>query len=368
MSEARDLTRAYRASLQRHGYSPDPAQLHAVSRLDALRRALETAAPAPRGWLARAFGRMRERSDPAVKGLYLWGGVGRGKTFLMDLFHAGVGVPARRDHFHRFMKDVHGRLRDLGRVEDPLPRVAAGIAAEARVLCLDELFVSDIADAMILAGLFDALVNRGVTLVFTSNSPPSGLYRDGLQRARFLPAIALIERCCEVVNVDAGHDYRLRQLAKAPLYVRATDGDADVVLLERFAAIAGDPGQPGGELEVEGRPIPVRRRTSDVVWFDFQAICAGPRGASDYVEIARDHHTVFVSDVPVFDPTREDEARRFIALVDEFYDRGVKLVLSAAAPAGDLYRGERLHFEFERTRSRLVEMQSHEYLAREHRP
>jgi cell division protein ZapE len=246
--------------------------------------------------------------------------------------------------------------------------VAAGIAADARVLCLDELFVSDIADAMILSGLFAALVDQGVTLVFTSNAPPAGLYRDGLQRSRFLPAIALIERCCEVVNVDAGTDYRLRQLEKAPLYVSSAAGDADASLLERFAAIAGTPGEPGGTIEVEGRGIPVRRRSADVIWFDFAAICAGPRGAADYVEIARDFHTVFVSAVPVFDAALENEARRFIALVDEFYDRNVKLVLSAAAAPDGLYAGERLGFEFQRTRSRLAEMQSHEYLARAHRP
>jgi cell division protein ZapE len=368
MSDARDLARAYRDSLRCHGYAPDPAQEHAVTRLDELRRSLESAAPVRRSWPKRIFGRSREAGHAGLSGLYLWGGVGRGKTFLMDLFHAELRVPARRDHFHRFMKDVHGRLGGLGHVEDPLAHVAAGIAQDVRVLCLDELFVSDIADAMILSGLFSSLIGQGVTLVFTSNAPPSELYRDGLQRSRFLPAIALIERCCEVVNVDAGTDYRLRQLEKAPLYVSSAADDADAVLLGRFEAIAGTPGDTGGTLEVEGREIPTRRRSSDVVWFDFQAICAGPRGTSDYVEIARDFHTVFVSGVPAFDLTRENEARRFIALVDEFYDRNVKLVLSAAAAPGDLYRGDRLRFEFQRTRSRLAEMQSHDYLARPHRP
>jgi len=202
--------------------------------------------------------------------------------------------------------------------------------------------------------------------VFTSNAPPSGLYRDGLQRSRFLPAIALIERCTETVNVDAGLDYRLRQLEKAPLYLDAADPFADEALALRFEEIAGESGEPGGTLEVEGRRIPLRRRSADVVWFDFEAICAGPRGTSDYVEIARDFHTVLVSGVPVFDAGVDDPARRFIALVDEFYDRSVKLVLSAAAAPDGLYRGERLAFEFARTRSRLAEMQTHEYLARPH--
>jgi cell division protein ZapE len=365
MSGRGTLQHAYHESLRQHGYRPDPAQEHAVARLDDLRRRLEAVHAPPAGLLGRLL-RGTRRDAAAVRGLYLWGGVGRGKTFLMDLFHASLAVPARRHHFHRFMKDVHGRLRQLRDVEDPLARVAATIAAEARVLCLDELFVSDIADAMLLGGLFEGLDAGGVTLVFTSNAPPAELYRDGLQRSRFLPAIALIERCTETVNVDAGNDYRLRQLEKAPLYIDSAGEFADAALALRFEEIAGEPGAVGGALEVEGRTIPVRRRGAGVVWFDFEAICLGPRGTADYVEIARDFHTVVVSGVPVFEDGANDPARRFIALVDEFYDRNVKLVVSAAAPADRLYRGERLAFEFERTRSRLAEMQTHEYLARPH--
>ena len=365
MSDTQDLARAYRESLLRHGYRADPAQQHAVARLDDLRRRLQPRS-SPRGWLGRLIGRSDEGA--AVRGVYLWGGVGRGKTFLMDLFHARLEVPARREHFHRFMKGVHGHLHELRSVEDPLPRVADGIASEARVLCLDELFVSDIADAMILSGLFESLVARGVALVFTSNAPPSGLYRDGLQRGRFLPAIALLERHCEIVNVDAGTDYRLRQLEKAPLYLDSTSSDVDTAMQQRFEAIAGAPGDAGGSLEVAGRLIEARRLGPDVAWFDFAAICAGPRGAADYIEIARDFHTVLVSDVPVFGATSENEARRFITLVDEFYDRNVKLVVAAAASPERLYHGERLRFEFDRTRSRLTEMQTHAYLARPHRP
>ena len=368
MSHAAGLALAYHASLDRHGYRPDHAQLHAIAKLENLRHGLEQATPAGRGWLARLLQGRRGAATRSLRGLYLWGGVGRGKTFVMDLFHASLTVPARREHFHRFMKDVHARLGSLRHAADPLSLVASGIAAEARVLCLDELFVSDIADAMILSSLFAALDAEGVVLVFTSNAPPEGLYRDGLQRARFLPAIALIERRCEVVSVDAGTDYRLRQLEKAPLYFDSGASGTETGLEERFEAIAGTAGTPGGSLEIEGRSIPVRRQSQDVAWFDFAAICEGPRGTADYVEIARDFHTVFVSGVPVFDPQRENEARRFIALVDEFYDRAVKLVLSAAAAPDALYRGDRLHFEFERSRSRLAEMQSHAYLARPHRP
>ncbi len=369
MSDPRHLLSLYRDSLRRHGYRADASQQHAVERLDDLRMRLEGADGEPRRWIARLLRRPRRSDRPSgPRGIYLWGGVGRGKTFLMDLFHGSLGVPARREHFHRLMNEVHGRLRDLRQVEDPLPRVAAGIAGDARALCLDELFVSDIADAMILSGLFAALVEQGVALVFTSNAPPAGLYRDGLQRGRFLPAIALIERCCEVVNVDAGNDYRLQQLERAPLYVTGPTVTAEAQLAERFEAIAGTAGDAGGALDVEGRAIPVRRASKDVVWFDFAAICDGPRGAADYIEIARDFHTVLVSGVPVFDATRENEARRFITLVDEFYDRNVKLVVAAETPPEGLYAGDRLRFEFDRTRSRLVEMQSHAYLARAHRP
>jgi len=368
MSARGTLRQAYLESLRRHGYQADTSQLQAVARLDDLHSRLAEAHAQQSGWFGRLTRRWSARRPAVVRGIYLWGGVGRGKTFLMDLFRAHLEVPSRRDHFHRFMKDVHARLRQLRYVESPLEQVAAEIARDVRALCLDELFVSDIGDAMLLSGLFAALVERGVTLVFTSNAPPSELYRDGLQRSRFLPAIALIERSTETVNVDAGHDYRLRQLEKAPLYLDAADPFVDDSLALRFAEIAGAAGEPGGSLEVEGRPIAVRSRCADVIWFDFDALCAGPRGTADYVEIARDFHTVLVSRVPVFDASMDDPARRFIALVDEFYDRSVKLVVSADAPPEQLYRGERLAFEFERTRSRLAEMQTHEYLARPHRP
>ena len=286
----------------------------------------------------------------------------------MDLFQAQLPVTGRRTHFHRFMHEVHARLRDLGPEADPLARVAADIAAGCRVICFDELFVSDIADAMILAGLFQGLVDRGVTLVFTSNAPPRELYRDGLQRQRFIPAIELIEQHTEVIAVDGGTDYRLRQLERAPLYVSTTTDDADMLLAQRFEAIAGQPGEQGGAIEVESRPIPVRRRATGVAWFAFADLCDGPRSQADYIEIARLYHTVVVSAVPRFGPSREDEARRFISLVDEFYDRAVKLVLSAEGPPNDLYHGERLGFDFERTASRLAEMQTHAYLERPHRP
>jgi cell division protein ZapE len=266
------------------------------------------------------------------------------------------------------MKDVHAHLGRVRDEPDPLDLVARTMARDIRLLCLDELFVTDIADAMLLAGLFEGLFAAGITIVFTSNAPPAELYRDGLQRQRFLPAIALIERHTDLINVDGGNDYRLRQLEQAPLYVNAAEPDADTRLRQRYIELADDVSVRAGSIAVENRSIPYLAATDEVIWFDFDAICDGPRSQADYIEIARDYHTVLVRDVPRLDANRENQARRFIALVDEFYDRGVKLVLSAAAPPDQLYAGERLRFEFERTRSRLAEMQTHEYLARPHRP
>lgn len=368
MSATTGLVAEYRRALARHGYAPDASQAAAVERLEALRRSLERAERDARGLRGRLRARFGGTTRDAVRGAYLWGGVGRGKTFLMDLFHASLGVPARRTHFHRFMQEVHGRLRELRELPDPLRRAASDVASGCRVLCFDELYVTDVADAMILAGLFEAMIRAGVTLVITSNAAPRELYRDGLQRQRFVPAIELIERHTEVIHLDGGTDYRLRQLERAPLYISTRTYDADRLLAQRFEAIAGEPGEEGGSLEIEGREIPVRRRHAGVIWFDFDALCAGPRSQADYIEIARSFHTVVISGVPRFDAARDDEARRFISLVDEFYDRGVKLVVSAEGPPASLYGGERLAFEFERTASRLTEMQTHAYLGRAHRP
>lgn len=337
--------------------------------LEALRMALEQADAderRPVHRLRRLLGRTDARQG--VPGLYLWGSVGRGKTFLMNLFQASLRVPSRRVHFHHFMHDVHAALHRHRENPDPLAHVAAGMADGLRVLCFDELYVSDIADAMILGGLFQQLVGAGVTLVFTSNAPPAELYRDGLQRQRFLPAITLLEAHTRVLCVDGAVDYRLRELERAPLYVESGPGAGDAALAERFEALAGQPGEPGGSIEVDSRPIPLRRHAAGIAWFRFSDLCEGPRSQSDYIELARILHTVVLSDVPRFDPAGEDAARRFIALVDEFYDRGVKLVVSAAASPADLYQGERLAFEFERTASRLVEMQTHAYLERPHKP
>ena len=305
-----------------------------------------------------------------VRGLYLWGGVGRGKTFLVDEFFAALPfAEKRREHFHRFMQDVHARLRRHRNRRSPLNDVAQDIAAKARLLAIDEFAVGDVADAMILGALLDALFHRGVTLVATSNLPPRELYRGGLQRERFLPAIALLEKHCRVMELDAGVDYRLRQLERATLWHGPAAADAEARMAQEFDRLSDGSGRRDVKVQVEGRAVRARRESEDVVWFDFRELCDGPRSAADYIEIARCYHTVFLSGVPVMGATDDDAARRFVTLVDELYDRGVKLAVSAASDAPEgLYRGERLAFEFQRAASRLHEMQGHGYLAKPHRP
>lgn len=311
-----------------------------------------------------------ERPDAApVRGLYLWGGVGRGKTYLMDAFYESLPFERKmRVHFHRFMRHVHAELKALGGTKNPLHSVAERLAVRTRVICFDEFFVADIADAMILGGLFECLFARQVTLVATSNIAPDDLYKDGLQRQRFLPAIDLINQHTRVVHLDGDRDYRLRLLQQAELYHFPLDASADTVLAANFASLAPEPGIEGQMIEVVGRAIPSRCCADDVVWFEFDALCDGPRSQNDYIELAMVYHAVLISNVPLLTARKEDQARRFISLVDEFYDRNVKLVISAAADIEALYQGRRLQFEFARTVSRLREMQSHDYLARQHRP
>jgi cell division protein ZapE len=360
----------YNACLSLPGFIDDAAQRKGVLRLDDLSRRLIAARDDEASLVRRVKARLVGDRRDAIKGLYMWGGVGRGKTFLMDLFFECLPFPEKmRTHFHRFMHRVHRDLKRFAGQPDPLRLVAEGLAGEARVLCFDEFFVSDIGDAMILGELFAHLFEEGVTLVATSNIPPHALYENGLQRRRFLPAIELIERNTEVMNLDGGTDYRLRLLEQAETYHEPLDRRAEELLAERFATLAPDHAnvESNVDLEIEGRPIRCRRTADDVAWFDFDALCNGPRSQNDYIELARIYHAVLVSDVPIFTTRIEDQARRFISLVDEFYDHNVKLIVSAAAPVETLYRGERLAFEFERTQSRLLEMRSHDYLSRTHR-
>jgi cell division protein ZapE len=308
---------------------------------------------------------------PLEKGIYLWGSVGRGKTWLMDLFYQSLPFPERRRrHFHRFMAEVHTELRDLKSQEAPLEIVAQRIAAECRVLCFDEFFVSDIADAMILARLLEGLFDRGVTLVATSNTRPAELYKDGLQREQFLPAIALLRRHTDVLEMGGRTDYRLRQLTQAGTYVKSNAPDTLQRLQTLFTQLSDgeEVSSSSGTIEIQGRSIPVMRQDESIVWFSFAALCAGPRSQDDYIEIARNYQSVIVSDIPVLDSDHDNEARRFIALVDELYDHHVNLIVSAEAEPKQLYQGERLAKQFQRTVIRRTEMQSEEYLASEHLP
>jgi len=362
-----DLVSRYQAAVTDLGLSEDPAQRRAILVLNRVGNELATR-PATRRLpaLLRRLLPAQPRPQP-VRGAYLWGGVGRGKTLMMDLFFESLPFgDKRRYHFHRIMSRIHGQLARLRHRPDPLAIIAADFARDARVICFDEFFVSDIADAMLLGRFVEVLLERGVTLVATSNSAPEDLYRGGLQRQRFLPAIKLIVENTDVVHVDGLVDYRLRVLEAAEIWHSPLDDAADRNLERYFREIAPDRGTSNARLEILGRRIPARRLAEGIVWFDFDALCDGPRSQEDYIQIARDFQTVIVSGVPRLDEARENEARRFVALVDEFYDRRVNLIVSAAEPISRVYAGSRLQREFERTRSRLLEMQSLEYLAAGH--
>ncbi len=351
---------------------PDPVQRRIVERLDDLHRRLLAPVGAPPsgllGGLRAALG-LTGRDAVPVRGLYLWGGVGRGKTHLMNGFHDSLPFTEKsRVHFHRFMLRIHAELRTLGGRSDPLRDVAARLAAESRVICFDEFHVSDITDAMLLGRLLEHLFASGVTLVATSNVAPRDLYAGGLQRARFLPAIDLIEAHTDVVEVDAPIDYRLRALEGAEIYHCPLDDRADASLREAFDALQPENVREGEVLQVLGRQLETRRTADGIAWFDFAELCDTARSTADYVEIARDFHTVILADIPALDDRAPDRVLRFVHLVDELYDRNVNLVASAAAPPEALYSGERHAHPFERTRSRLVEMRSRDYLARKHLP
>ncbi len=342
----------------------DPAQEEAAALLDGVREALRTA-PEPRRartWIGKVRSRWSPPAEP-VEGLYLWGGVGRGKTYLMDWLAASQ-PPAgtRRLHFHHFMREIHEGLAGLPRQPDPLEVLAEGLCRDMRLLCLDEFVVTDITDAMILYGLLRALFARGLTLVTTSNTHPDELYLNGLQRQSFLPAIALLKRHCRVFELDGGTDYRRRTLEQAGVYFLTSDPETDAELEHYFGQLTAGHVETAASLEVNHREIPVVRLGKDVVWFDFDALCDTPRATADYIEIAREYHTVLLSGVPVLNAARASAARRFLHLIDEFYDRRVKLVLSAEVPLEGLYAGDLRDFPHERLQSRLTEMQSHEYL------
>ncbi|MBS0199753.1 MAG: AFG1 family ATPase [Proteobacteria bacterium] len=355
----------YAEGVARGDWQDDPAQRAVLVELDRIHREL-TAEPArASGLLSRLFG--GDAAAREVDGLYLWGGVGRGKTFLVDLFYDGLPIARKqRTHFHRFMRELHARLRTHAGEADPLAIIAREWRETLQVLVLDEFVVTDIGDAMLLSRLLRGLFDGGVTLVTTSNTAPVNLYRDGLQRASFLPAIDLLEQHCHVLEIPSETDYRLRALTRSPVYRAPLDAQSDAWLQQRWHELGGDDAHRDAGLTIEGRRVPVRARSKGLAWFDFAALCDGPRGTSDYIEIAQEFPAVLVGGIPAFDGNNDDPARRFINAIDEFYDRRVKLVCTADAVPVELYRGTRLAAMFERTTSRLIEMQSAEYLGLDH--
>lgn len=357
----------YQQDLTRDDFQYDPAQEYAVAQLQRLYDDLS----ARTGITASFWQRLRGKTSTQqpLTGLYFWGGVGRGKTYLVDTFYECLPTTRKlRIHFHRFMHRVHEELKLLKGVSDPLQQVADKFKQETDILCFDEFFVSDITDAMILGTLMQALFARGITLVATSNIEPDGLYRNGLQRVRFLPAIALIKQHTQVVNVDSGIDYRLRTLEKAEIYHHPLDLQAETNLQQYFQALSSEPRQQDVQIDVANRKLTARHEADGVVWFAFSELCETARSQYDYMELSRCYHTVLLSGVKMMGRHNDDVARRFIALVDEFYERHVKLIISAQTELEQLYQDGILNFEFRRCISRLQEMQSRDYLAKAHLP
>ncbi len=352
----------FERALAGRGIVADEAQHEAAARLQKFYDGLIALKAARRTRLRKLLVR-----PDLPKGVWFWGGVGRGKSFLMDCFFDAVPYQRkRRVHFHAFMREIHERLQAVKNEADPLARVAAQVARETRLMCFDEFHVSDIADAMILGRLMQALFDAGVLFCITSNYPPEGLYPNGLHRNRFLPTIALLDERLDVIRLDAGVDYRLRALEQADIYHVPADASADAQLMETFRRIAGGEGHDR-PIDIQRRSLPVIHRAPGIIWFDFPTLCGGPRNQNDYLDLAHRHHTVFLSRIPRMGADQASEARRFTWLVDVFYDHRVKLVITAGAPAEELYTSGPQAHEFQRTVSRLIEMRSHEYLASAHR-
>jgi cell division protein ZapE len=365
----------YEADLLKPNFKEDAAQRLAVENLQRLYDELLALKPEETGFLDKLFG--KENPLPMVKGLYFWGGVGRGKTYLVDTFYHCLpfapNAEKKRIHFHVFMQQVHASLKQFRDKKDPLKFVADDMVSapnkqRLRVLCFDEFVVTDVADAVILGKLMAELFGRNVTLVATSNAEPIELYKHGLQRDLFLPAIDLLYENTDVLNIDGGVDYRLAFLEKADIYFSPIDTKASEGLKHNFKQLAPESGKPDHVIEVLGRELQTKRWADGVVWFSFAELCETPRSQNDYIDLAKRFHTILLEGVPVFDEYKEDSARRLINLIDVFYEHNVKLILSAAEKVENLYIGKKpqITFEFDRTRSRLTEMQSVEYLAKPH--
>ena len=356
------VTELYQQTLLERGYTADPAQLRAV---EALQRCQDEWADY-KARRSNAVTKLLVR-PPLPRGVYMYGGVGRGKSFLMDCFFQAVPLTRKtRLHFHEFMREVHRELQELKGISDPLEELGKRIAKRFRLICFDEFHVADVTDAMILHRLLDSMFRNRVSIVTTSNFQPDDLYPNGLHRDRILPAIELLKEKLEVINVDNGFDYRRRTLDHLDLYHTPLNEAAEAALKKTFEELA-EARDEDPVLRIEHREIMARRRAGGVVWFDFQTLCGGPRSQNDYLELATQFHTLILSGVPEMPPRLASEARRFTWLVDVLYDRRVKLIISAAVPAEQLYTEGPLAHEFPRTVSRLQEMQSSEYLALDRR-
>lgn len=359
----------YQADLQKPNFFADDSQAQAIQHLQRLYLELQNVtAPVTRrkGFMSRLF-KSEEKKQHGIKGLYFYGGVGRGKTYLMDLFfHSLTTERKSRLHFHHFMLRVHKELGLLAGQKNPLVKIAKKFASEVDLICFDEFFVDDITDAMILAGMFEALFSEGVVLVATSNIHPSDLYKNGLQRARFLPAINLIESHCEIFNLDGGKDYRLDRLVEAEIYHFPLGAEAQTLLERTFESLANGDKIYKRPLQINGRDITTLAYSVDTLWIDCESLCDGPRAVSDYIELAIVYRTIILANVPQMNLQKNDMARRFIAMIDEFYNHHVVLIISAEVDVYSLYVGDKLEFEFQRCISRLLEMQSKEYLQKSH--
>ena len=359
----------YRNDLDSMEFEVDPSQEAAIAHLQRLFLDLTVNKSQGNILLGKIKFLLYGKTTNKVLGLYFWGGVGRGKTYLVDSFFECLPFKKKlRIHFHRFMQNIHKELKELVDIESPLEVVAEKLAKKTKVICFDEFNVSDITDAMLLGGLLEALFERNVVLVATSNQHPDQLYYDGLQRDRFLPAISCIKKNTEIVKIDSGIDYRLEFFDHAEIYHSPLDENANVMLENDFRHLCPDKGTVGDHIEIEGREIETIRYGDGVIWFDFNAICSGPRGVADYIEIARQFQTVLISSIPIMSDNDNDMLKRFITLVDEFYDRNVKLIITAETIPSKLYKGRGLAEPFKRTKSRLEEMRTHDYLAKQHLP
>ena len=359
----------YQADLLKPTFFADDAQLQAITMLQRLYDELlinQTETP-PKSSLFKRLFSSAPKPKSTIKGLYFYGGVGRGKTYLVDLFfHSIQGKRKKRLHFHHFMLQVHKQLTLLQGQVDPLKEIAKQFASETDIICFDEFFVEDITDAMILAGMFEALFAEGVVLVATSNIHPDHLYRNGLQRARFLPAIDLINQHCEIFNLDGGKDYRLGRLIDAEIYHYPLNQQATLQIKNSFETFSSGDKEYDQTITINDRPLNIIAKSTDTLSIEFSELCDGPRSVHDYIELAILYRTVLVSNIPQMTEQHNDLSRRFIAMVDEFYDRNVVLIMSAEVSVLELYKGTRLAFEFQRCVSRLLEMQSKTYLSKAH--